>query len=140
MQESGTQVIIIYNRSYIDAYPFLWPRSFCPNPWADTMDVPYLLKYLTQHLAKRPNNCLFVAQAVLTPQTKTILTKPFSNLFKATKSIREALPAWIDEEASKLKPNIIMTDFVSATEIAPIIIALNHSKRQKWVWAYGLEK
>lgn len=123
MQEANQQVIVIYG-GYME-FPFLWPRNFCPNPWANTMTVSTLFKFLLKHLSKKPKNCLFVTQAILTPQTKTILLKPFSTLFKATKTCRESLPSWIEDEASKLNPNIIMTDFVSDTKITSLIVSLN---------------
>lgn len=126
MQSSNKQIIAFYN-PLCDQYDYLWPNNAIVNPWANTMDVTLLFKFLLNHLAKRPQNNgkVYVTQAVLTPNVKTILKKPFSTLFKSTKSVRKALPAWITDDAKSLNPNIIMTDFVSDTQICALIIALN---------------
>ena len=90
------------------------------------MELSKLLKFLSEHMASKPKNCLYVTQAVLTPQTKTIVLKPFSTLFKQTKDIREALPSWLETEAIKENPNIVMADFVTDYDITSVIVALNH--------------
>jgi len=125
MQDAKKQVIVIYG-SYSDSYDFLWPRVFCLSPWANTMSLSLLLKFLLKHMTKRPKNCLYVTQAVLTPQVKTILFKPFSTLFKQTQDVRDSLPNWLETEAAKCSPNIVMADFVTDYDISSVIIALNH--------------
>ena len=90
------------------------------------MNLSLLLKFLLKHMTKKPKNCLYVTQAVLTPQTKTIVMRPFSTLFKQTKDIREALPNWLENEAIKENPNIVMADFVTDYDITSVIVALNH--------------
>jgi len=124
MQDAQKQVIVIYG-PYSDSYDYLWPRVFCLSPWANTMDLSLLLKFLLKHMTKRPKNCLYVTQAVLTPNVKTILFKPFSTLFKQEKNVRETLPNWLQTEASKCNPNIVMADFVADYDIPSVIVALN---------------
>jgi len=125
MQDTKKQVIVIYG-SFSDSYDFIWPRVFCKSPWANTMNLSLLLKFLLKHMTKKPKNCLYVTQAVLTPQTKTIVMRPFSTLFKQTKDIREALPNWLENEAIKENPNIVMADFVTDYDITSVIVGLNH--------------
>ena len=125
LQKAGKQVLVLYTGPS-GSYDFVWPKSFCRNPWADTMDIPKLLKFLTKNMGRRPLNCLYVSQSILTPNTTTILTKPFSTLFKATKGCNQALPKWIDETGKHLHPNIIMTDFVTDTDLPNIIVSLNY--------------
>ena len=95
--------------------------------WRDgtAFDLSLLLKFLLKHMTKRPKNCLYVTQAVLTPNVKTILFKPFSTLFKQEKNVRETLPNWLQTEAAKHNPNIVMTDFVADYDIPSVIVALN---------------
>ena len=76
-------------------------------------------------MTKRPKNSLYVTQAVLTPNVKTILFKPFSTLFKQEKNVRETLPNWLQTEAAIHNPNIVMTDFVADYDIPSVIVALN---------------
>ena len=125
LQKAGKQVLVLYTGPSGD-FNFPWPQSFCRNPWANTMDVTKLFKFLTKNMARRPLNCLYVSQSILTPNTTTILTKPFSTLFKATKPCNNALPRWIDETGKHLHPNIIMTDFVTDTQLPNIIVSLNY--------------
>ena len=125
LQKAGKQVLVLYTGPS-GCHDFAWPKNFCRNPWANTMDIPKLLKFLTKHMGRRPLNCLYVSQSILTPNTTTILTKPFSTLFKATKACNQALPKWIDETGKHLHPNIIMTDFVTDTELPNIIVSLNY--------------
>lgn len=127
LQAANLQVLVIYDIS--SSFDFLWPNEILENPWANTMNTTVLFKFLMNHMSKRPlNGGLYVSQTVLTPQVETILLKPFSTLFKATKSIRQSLPAFILEIAAgkKLYPNIIMTDFISDTNITSLIISLNY--------------
>ena len=123
-QDAEKQVIVIYG-PYSDSYDYLWPRVFCLSPWGNTMDLSLLLKFLLKHMTKRPKNCLYVTQAVLTPNVKTILFKPFSTLFKQEKNVRETLPNWLQTEAAIHNPNIVMTDFVADYDIPSVIVALN---------------
>jgi len=125
MQDAKKQVIVIYGL-YSNDYDYLWPRSFCLSPWGNTFDLSMLLKFLMNGLTTvRPINRLYVTQAVLTPQVKTIVFKPFSTLFKQTKNVREALPSWLQDEAAKYKPNIVMADFVTDYDISSVILSLN---------------
>ena len=123
-QDAEKQVIVIYG-PYSDSYDYLWPRVFCLSPWANTFDLSLLLKFLLKHMTKRPKNSLYVTQAVLTPNVKTILFKPFSTLFKQEKNVRETLPNWLQTEAAIHNPNIVMTDFVADYDIPSVIVALN---------------
>lgn len=129
MQDANLQVLVVYD--YLSStFDFLWPEEIIENPWANTMNTTTLFKFLMNHMSKRPlNGGLYVTQAVLTPQVETILLKPFTTLFKATKRIRQSLPTFILETAVVGKnryPNIIMTDFISDTNIASLIISLNY--------------
>ena len=56
---------------------YLWPRSFCPNPRANTFNVPTLLTFLETQLSKHSVNSLFVTQGILTPRIKTVLLVQF---------------------------------------------------------------
>ena len=122
------QVIVIYDNYYDIHKPFLWSRSFCPNPWANTMKVPKLFSFLEGKLMERSFNFLFVTQAIVTPQVKTIIDSSIRGLYQVTKNVNRKLPHWIKEKASLLMPNIILTDFVSDTEIPALIISLNQKQ------------
>lgn len=120
-------VMIIYRNAAVMAsdHDFLWPGSFCPNPWANTMNVGTLFQFLDRALDARSKTSLFVTQAILTPQIKTVLKKPFGSLFEVTKVCNHRLPKWLETQAAKLEPNIIMTDFVANTQISSTIVKIN---------------
>ena len=123
--KNHVQVIVIYDNSWRISNPYLWPRMFCPNPWANTMRIPKLFSFLEGHLSKRSSKSLFVTQGILTPKVKTVLLAPFTTLFQVTKNVNKKLPHWIEDKAFPLKPNIVMTDFVSETQIPALTIGLN---------------
>ena len=125
MQKLDKRVIVIYDTVISQDYGYLWPRSECENPWANTMDMTYLFQFLIDETSKRTKGKLFVTQAIMTPQTSTIVLKPWSSLFSDTRRLRETLPTWIQNELAKLDPNIVMTDFVSETINPSIIVSLN---------------
>jgi hypothetical protein len=70
---------------------------------------------------------MFVSQAILTPQLKTLLKNPFMGLYRATKQCRKKLPNWIVKtKAAKENVNIVLTDFVTDTKITSAIIEMNY--------------
>ena len=122
------QVIVIFDNYYKIDNPFLFSRSFCPNPWANTMKVPKLFSFLEDQLIERSLNSLFVTQAIVTPQAETITGSAQRGLYQETKRVNRKLPHWIKEKASPLMPNIILTDFVGDTQIPALIISLNQKQ------------
>jgi hypothetical protein len=48
------QIIVIYGaQEMTSGHDFLFPRSFCPNPWANTMNIGYLFQFLDDKLSHR---------------------------------------------------------------------------------------
>merc|ERR1719282_1350613 len=108
MVSAGTRVIMVYPAlfSQLSAggsgrfMKYFWPRSLCPNPWADTMDPDYLEGFLTDRLALHRSSgqrTLFVSQGVLTPSCAC--------------ACEDKVLSWLNGEQEQ--PNIVMTDFVS---------------------------
>ena len=130
---AGTRVIVVYPALFSsqfstegtswDFLKFFWPRSLCPNPWADTMDPDYLESFLTDRLAchrRSDQRRLFVSQGVLTPSWRTVLRHPRSGVRRSCAEPGEdAVVRWLRRDQEQ--PNIVMTDFVSDDVVNQII-------------------
>jgi hypothetical protein len=125
MKQQGYQVIVIYPRMATSTNLFMWPRSLCPSPWANTTKIDVLAPFLKEGLEKRDDkNAFFVSQAILTPTLKTITSHLTSSLEKSlAKKCDKFAMKWLSEDPSNL--NIVIVDFVEKDDIAEIIIKLN---------------
>ena len=125
MKQQGYQVIVIYPRMATSTNVFMWPRSLCPSPWANTTKIDVLAPFLKEGLERRDDrNAFFVSQAILTPTSKTITSHLTSSLEKSlAKECDEFAMKWLSEDPSNL--NIVIVDFVEKDDIAEIIIKLN---------------
>lgn len=132
MVTAGTRVIMVYpalfssqsraggSRAFMK---YFWPRSLCPNPWADTMDPAYLERFLTDGLGSHRSSgqrTLFVSQGVLTPSWRTVLRHPLAGVRQSCAcACEDKVVNWLSEEQEQ--PNIVMTDFVSDAVMNKII-------------------
>ena len=135
MVTAGTRVIIVYPALFSSQFRsdetrrswthlmYFWPRSLCPNPWADTMDPDYLESFLTDGLASHRSSgrrTLFVSQGVLTPSWRTVLRHPLSGVRRSCACASEdAVTRWLVGDQDQ--PNIVMTDFVSDAVVNQVI-------------------
>ena len=133
MVTAGTRVIMVYPALFssqcragwsVAFLKYFWPRSLCPNPWADTMDPDYLERFLTDGLASHRRSSgqrtLFVSQGVLTPSWRTVLRHPLAGVRRSCAcACEDKVVRWLSEEQEQ--PNIVMTDFVSDAVVNKII-------------------
>lgn len=131
MVSAGTRVIMVYPALFSQFraggsgrfLKYFWPRSLCPNPWADTMDPDYLESFLTDGLALHRSSdqrTLFVSQGVLTPSWRTVLCHPLAGVRPSCAcACEDKVLSWLSEEHEQ--PNIVMTDFVSDSVVNKII-------------------
>ena len=126
------KVIILYHDyEVISCYPCFWPPHSICAPWPNTSDKKLLLQFLDKHCAKSafPLEAFHVCQAVLTPQTSTVLQNLASTLkdvlaMKCNHQVCGWLKALCGSQVHKF--NIIMADFVEYGEFIPIVISLNY--------------
>ena len=103
---------------------FMWSRSSCPNPWANTEKIEELEPFLKKGLVERDNNILFVSQALLTPTFRTIRRKLLSSLEKSLATTCDAfIVKWLSEEPSNI--NIVIADFVEKDNIIEFLTNMN---------------
>jgi len=150
LQDSGTRLILLYPSIWDKKYAelrktrlnsntlsFFWGRNFCPNPWPDTASTTTLREFLSTKLEERDPKMLFISQGILTPDWKTILFRPLSDLDSAcAKKCNLMVKEWLKglQEANK-KPNIVITDFVGrrqcSKDIINTLIKMNHEWHER---------
>ena len=145
MQARGARLILIYPAIYhstnsqlrnakLDpvSLSYLWPRSLCPTPWPNTASTSKLKLFLDNKLRIRNPGIFFISQGILTPDWKTILFHPFSNLDTACgKRCNMTVREWMMEmQETNMKPNIVITDFVAmgqcSCDIINTVIRINY--------------
>lgn len=120
LQTSGHRVVVVYPRM-ASCSPLLWPRASCPTPWPDTTSTSTLASFLATGLQERDQDKLFVSQGVLTPRVSTVLTHPFSGLWKSC--AQRANLRVLDWLESGARPNILIHDFVLGDAVSWGIIS-----------------
>ena len=145
LHASGARLILIYPAVYHSSnthlrntkldpvsLSYLWPRSLCPTPWPDTASTSKLRLFLDNKLRERNPGIFFISQGVLTPNWKTILFHPFSNLDTACgERSNMTVRQWLKErQKTNMRPNIVITDFVAmgqcSCDIINTIIIMNY--------------
>jgi len=135
LQARGVQVFLIYPSVYLSQYTnlrtnivdqtsltYLWPRSFFPNPWPETTNTSVLKPFLERKLAEKDGDKFFISQGILTPDWRTIVSHPFSNLNNSCgESSNKTVEQWLKE--TQQKPNIVITDFIGMTPCSCDIIS-----------------
>lgn len=122
------QVFIYYRNNKFCPEQF-WPSLAIPNPWANTINKSYLIRFLEDKMAERPEQSMYVTQCVLTP-TNTFAYRNFKSslLKKLAIPCNTLIRSWLETKKSGPKgPNIVMCDFVewSSSAIPKLVISLN---------------
>ncbi|RWS07930.1 PI-PLC X domain-containing protein 3-like protein [Dinothrombium tinctorium] len=125
------QVLVYYRNEEMCKYnPKLWPSLLLPNPWANTMDVNYLVKFLTKNVESRDEHAFYVTQGVLTPDNKCVVLNWTTTLYhKLAKKCNENLVLWLkDKTTGPRGPNIAMIDFIEWKDahIPKIVVKMNY--------------
>jgi len=129
MNSSRQQVIAILPRPRCSLF---WSRTVCPTPWPNTRSSTHLRRFLTEGLKTRNPRCLFVSQAVFTPNLATVILNFFSTLKKScARRCNLTTRAWLTETGAS--PNILITDFVLSDQcsgqIVSHLINLNYDRQ-----------
>ena len=146
LHASGARLILIYPAIWDKKYTelretkfnseklsLLWGRNFCPTPWPDTASTATLKQFLNTKLKERDPSMMFISQGILTPDWKTIMFHPFSNLDMAcSKKCNMAVKEWLKEiQTVNQRPNIVISDFVairpSSWDIINTVIRMNYN-------------
>lgn len=133
MWKNNWQVIMFYSiNDVVVQYKQLWPGSYIPSPWANTMDIKSLLQYLTKYYEKKYIT-FEVCQGVITPQTTTVITHPDGSIRKnCAEKLNSRFTSWlkgkvrgscVEGEAGGI--NICIMDFVETCGYIQQVLALN---------------
>lgn len=132
MWGNGEKVIILYHDyGVIDAYPCFWAPHLICSPWPNTSDRKLLMEFLNKQSAVSsfPEDAFQVTQAILTPQTSTVLQNMTSTLkdvlaMKCNSHVTGWLKALCGSKCHKF--NIVIADFVEFGDFIPTVISLNY--------------
>ena len=126
------KVIIFYqNSDVVKSYPCFWSSNLICSPWANTADRKVLLEFLNEKCTRSnmPKDGFHVAQAIVTPQTSTLLQNMTSTLKDAC-AVRCIchVTGWLKvvAQSPRHKFNIVMTDFVEFGDFIPTVVSLNY--------------
>lgn len=126
------KVIIIYHDyGVVDAYPCFWPPHLICSPWPNTADRKLLIEFLNKQseASSFSEDAFQVTQAILTPQTSTVIQNMTSTLKDVLASrcnchVTGWLKALCGTKCHKF--NIIIADFVEFGDFIPTVISLNY--------------
>ena len=129
---NAENVIIFYHNSdVVNSYPCFWSSNFITSPFANTADRKVLLEFLNEKCTKTnlPKDYFHVAQAIVTPQTSTVLQNLTSTLKDAC-AVRCTchVSSWLKviAQSPNHKFNIIIADFVECGDFIPTVVSLNY--------------
>ena len=109
--------------------PSFWPRSNIFSPWFNTDNVGTLIDDLNKRFGTIKDGCFNVFQAILTPQTSTIITHVSGSL-KNTLAVDcdQHVSTWLQSMKKQKKKgiNIVICDFVNLNEYPSEVISLNY--------------
>ena len=133
MWAKGEKIIIFYHDKVVtDAHPCFWPGDLICSPWPNTADIKHLMEFLEKEY-KKPScskDVFKVTQAILTPQTSTLVDNLSGNLkdfvaMKCNSRVTEWLKKLPDSKYCD-KFNIIIVDFVEIGDFIPTVISFNY--------------
>lgn len=132
MWGNGEKVIILYHDyGVIDAYPCFWPPHLICSPWPNTADRKLLMEFLNKQctVSSFSEDTFKVTQAVLTPQTSTVLQNLTSTLkdvcaMKCNCHVTGWLKALCGTKCHSF--NIVIADFVEFGDFIPTVISFNY--------------
>lgn len=128
--ETKKQVIALYDdKGSVKSDPKLWSQSQIYSPWFNTAKATDLINQLDKRFNDLRHDCYNVFQAILTPQTSTIVWHAAGSL-KTTLALDcdKHVNSWLDKILAEKKKgvNIVICDFVCASDFASKVVALNH--------------
>eukprot|EP00794_Sanderia_malayensis_P004239 gene4239-4802_t len=129
--EAQKQVITIYgNPEIVQSNPLLWSRKDIESPWPNTSDVTTLLEKLDQRFENLEAGKFNVFQAILSPQTATIVSHPCKGNLEKTlaENCNTEVSKWLGKVMTEKKRglNILICDFIGYNDIAEKVIKMNY--------------
>jgi len=123
------QVIIVYsNEQMVKQVKLLWPSKFIDSPWFNTSSISTLINDLDNRFHTLKDQSFNIFQAILTPQTTTVITKPAGSL-KSSLALKgnEVISTWIDKVFNQKQHgvNIVILDFCETSDNVAKLLELN---------------
>lgn len=112
----------------------LWPAAYLPNPWPETVEPQQMVDFLeTNYRMGRPANKFYVAQGILTPDTRYVVHHFFNTLEETlVGAANTALLAWLQDKSAGVNGvNVVISDFVSSSDVVKTVIALNTTRPER---------
>lgn len=127
---TNTSIIAFYeDAASAKGNKLFWDRSKICSPWYNTADVDELVEDLNKRFDTLKDGCFNVFQAILSPQTATIILHLAGSL-KSVLGDKCALHvcSWLQavEKERKNGVNIVICDFIEMLDLPSKIIALNY--------------
>ena len=127
--DSKKQVFGRYNNDTVCAkHNLFWPSKYIDSPWFDTDSISKLLPDLNGRFDTLEDGVFNVFQAILTPQTSTILLHITSSLEKELAEPGNIkIKTWLGDvfERKQKGMNILICDFQRSSGMIPSILKLN---------------
>ncbi|XP_064166906.1 PI-PLC X domain-containing protein 1 [Anguilla rostrata] len=124
----GYQVIVSYDHTILNRHDELWAPI--PYWWANKCKAELLVEELECRKRRGRPGGFFVAGINLTEDLKYICSHPTESLKDLVMSTYPDLLEWVKAQApgsSQGSVNIIAGDFVTESELVPVVIALNEN-------------
>jgi len=127
----GSNIIAFYDDdASTKKNPKFWSRKNIFSPWFNTDSVDTLIEDLNKRFGTIKEGCFNVFQAILSPQTSTIV-KHLGGSLKNTlaKNCDQHVSSWLQNVGKEKKKgvNIVICDFIDLNEYPSKVIALNYS-------------
>ena len=128
---AGEQVIIFYPNSFIlEMFPSFFGSDAICSPWPNTDNEEKILEHISAHgLASKARGQFHVTQAVLTPQTSTVVRNINSSLKSClTSKANTAIVSWLKKNMGdkSFSFNVILADHVDFDDLTSTIIGFNY--------------
>lgn len=134
MAEMKKQLLIIFRHNQRVPMQF-WPATYWPTPWPNQININELKQFLDDAIFRRPKECGYVTQCVLTPSVQFIVPRFFSSLKETcAQPVLKKLSKWITEQqpgpyrdGDKPTCNVFIADFVDIQDMdfCKMVIDLN---------------
>ena len=129
LRKVNKQVIVSYDNATVCAKnPEFWHNAIY-SPWPNTSSCSKLLESLNERFDTLEPDRFNVFQAILTPQTSTVVLHIASSLRKyLVNKCDKAVSKWLTQiyRSKRRGVNIVIYDFISMDGCAAEIIKLNH--------------
>lgn len=127
--KSGKQVVARYcDGSVCTKYTEFWCEASIYSPWFNTDSITTLISNLNDRFNTLKSDTFNIFQAILTPQTKTIIKNVASSLEKCLADPGDQhIKGWLENINTERKKgvNIVICDFISSQTVIPCVLALN---------------